>query len=154
MNAMKRISVTGLAGLLILSLGACGKKEEAAPAKGEAKPGATEPAGEAKPAAKPAAAVSDAVLAEAKTLFSQRCTACHGDSGKGDGPGAAALNPKPQNYTDSEWQASVSDEDIAKVIVQGGLAVGKSPIMPANPDLKDKTELVNGLVSIIRDFEE
>ncbi len=151
MNAMKRITTAGLAGLLILSLGACGKKDEA---KGEAKPAATAAKGDTKAEAKPAAVVSEAALAEAKTVFSQRCAACHGESGQGDGPGAAALNPKPQNYTDAEWQSSVSDEDIAKVIIQGGLAVGKSAIMPANPDLKDKTEIVNGLVSLIRDFEK
>jgi len=27
------------------------------------------------------------------------CSPCHGTSGRGDGPAAAALNPKPANYT-------------------------------------------------------
>src|SRR5262245_1347901 len=36
-----------------------------------------------------------AVAAGKKLTVDEACTACHGDSGKGDGPGAAALNPKP-----------------------------------------------------------
>ncbi len=87
----------------------------------------------------------------ARDLFKQRCVACHGDGGKGDGPGAAALTPKPRNYPDKAWQASVKDEDIKKVILQGGAAVGKSPAMPANPDLEGKPEL-DGLVAIVRAF--
>jgi mono/diheme cytochrome c family protein len=39
-------------------------------------------------------------LAAGKKLTADKaCTACHGETGKGDGPGAAALNPKPANWT-------------------------------------------------------
>jgi high-affinity iron transporter len=31
-------------------------------------------------------------------LFAQRCAACHGRSGHGDGPAAAALNPRPADF--------------------------------------------------------
>lgn len=77
---------------------------------------------------------------------------CHGQSGKGDGPGAAALNPKPRDYTNAEWQKTVTDDEIAKIIVQGGAAVGKSPNMPANPDLASKPQVVQGLVKVVRSF--
>ena len=77
---------------------------------------------------------------------------CHGAGGHGDGPGAAALNPKPRNYTDAAWQKSISDEAIAKIIVSRGAAVGKSPSMPANPDLASKPSVVSGFVSIVRSF--
>lgn len=86
-------------------------------------------------------------------LFKSRCVVCHGDAGKGDGPGAAALTPKPRAFGDAEWQGTVSDEAIAKIIVAGGAAVGKSPAMPPNADLKDKPEVVAGLVEIIRNFK-
>lgn len=79
---------------------------------------------------------------------------CHGQSGKGDGVGAAALNPKPRDYTNAEWQKSVTDEDIAKIIVQGGAAVGKSPNMPSNPDLASKPQVVQGLVKVVRSFAQ
>jgi mono/diheme cytochrome c family protein len=88
----------------------------------------------------------------AKEIFDSRCAACHGTSGRGDGTAAAALNPKPRNYTDSAWQASVTDEQIRKTIVLGGAAVGKSPIMPGSPDLDSKPEVVEGLVKIVRGF--
>ena len=89
---------------------------------------------------------------DAHDLFKSRCVPCHGEGGKGDGPGAAALNPKPRNYTDKAWQASVDDERIKKTILYGGAAVGKSPIMPASPDLDSKPEVVEGLVKIVREF--
>src|SRR5712691_9340735 len=74
---------------------------------------------------------------EAKALFKMKCVVCHGDSGEGNGPGAAALNPKPQNYADPAWQAKVTDDEIRKAILEGGAAVGRNPAMPPNPDLKN-----------------
>ncbi|MCP4444401.1 MAG: cytochrome c [Myxococcales bacterium] len=126
-----------------------GSAEPAATPAAKGTPAKAAPKADTKPVA--AAAADDE---GAKALFAARCTACHGDSGKGDGPGSAALNPKPQDYTNAEWQASVTDEDISAAIVKGGLAVGKSAIMPANPDLKNKPAVVKGLVNMIRDFEE
>ena len=89
---------------------------------------------------------------EARELFASRCATCHGASGRGDGPGAANLDPKPRNYTDLAWQKSVTDEQLGNIIVKGGLAVGKSPLMPPNPDLEDKPQVVQGLVGIVRSF--
>ena len=90
--------------------------------------------------------------AKANEIFKSRCAACHGNEGRGDGPGAAALNPKPRNYHDKDWQAKVSDEDISKTITYGGAAVGKSPMMPGNPDLDSQPQTVAALVRIVRDF--
>ncbi len=89
---------------------------------------------------------------KAQTMFNERCAACHGTEGKGNGPASAALNPKPRNYTDKAWQASVTDEQLRKTILMGGAAVGKSPIMPASPDLDEKPEVVDGLINIVRRF--
>lgn len=89
---------------------------------------------------------------ETKDLYAGRCVTCHGTDGKGGGPAAAALNPKPRDYTDKSWQASVTDEQLKKAIVGGGPAVGKSQLMPPNPDLESKPEVVSGLVGLIRSF--
>jgi uncharacterized membrane protein len=89
---------------------------------------------------------------EAKTIFLQRCTLCHGAKGLGDGPAAAALNPRPRNYTDAVWQKSVTDDQLRAVIVGGGAAIGKSPLMPANADLKEKPQVVDELVRMVRAF--
>ncbi|MFT3768233.1 MAG: hypothetical protein QM820_22510 [Minicystis sp.] len=93
-----------------------------------------------------------ASAAEANEMFGSRCGPCHGANGKGDGPGAVALNPKPRDYTDAAWQKSVTDDQLRKTIVMGGAAVGRSPMMPASPDLESKPEVVEGLVKIIRGF--
>jgi cytochrome c553 len=123
----------------------CGKKSE----EPEPSPTVTEGTGTGAP---PASAIAQSAAQEATALFKSLCSTCHGESGKGDGPGAVSLDPKPRNYTDKTWQASVTDEQIAKTIVLGGAAVGKSPLMPPNPQLRDKPLVVSELVRIIRGF--
>jgi cytochrome c553 len=88
----------------------------------------------------------------ARALFQQTCALCHGADGSGNGPMAAQLNPRPRNYTDPTWQASVTDEDLKAIIVGGGAAVGKSNSMPPNPGLKDDPVMLDGLVKLIRGF--
>jgi hypothetical protein len=125
------------------------KAASAAPAS--AAPASAAPASAA-PSEAPAAAAAGPEDAEAATLFAQRCASCHGAEGKGDGAAAQALNPKPRTFTDAEWQKSVSDEHLTKVIVEGGMAVGKSPLMPPNPDLasEEKKPVVAALVKLVR----
>ncbi len=123
--------------LLALAASACGKKETAS---------STASTGEPATAASPEAA--------AKKYFAMKCEVCHGKTGAGDGAGAAALDPKPRNFSDAAWQGEVTDEHIAKVIVEGGAAAGKSAAMPPNPDLKGKDDQVKELVKLIRGFKK
>jgi uncharacterized membrane protein len=106
----------------------------------------------AAPAPAPAATAGEdpAISPEVRSFFLARCATCHGATGKGDG---VALVPKPRDYTDHAWQAAITDEQLRKVILEGGAAVGKSPLMPANPDLADKRELLDGLVRLVRSFD-
>jgi len=53
----------------------------------------------------PVAKNDEAVAAGKKLTVDKACTACHGDTGKGNGPGAAALNPKPADWTSAKVQA-------------------------------------------------
>src|SRR5262245_60482839 len=97
---------------LVLALGAgCGKSEQPAD---QGDQGTAAPAG-------------PSPTEEARTLFHTVCATCHGEDGTGNGPGAAALNPKPRNYTDKAWQAKVGDDEIKRAILGGGGAVGLSP---------------------------
>jgi cytochrome c553 len=90
---------------------------------------------------------------QAAAMFRDTCSLCHGINGMGDGQMAGSLTPKPRNYTDAAWQASVTDDDIKKIILEGGQAVGKSPNMPAQKaQLGNKPEVVDALVRIIRGF--
>jgi mono/diheme cytochrome c family protein len=57
------------------------------------------------------------------------CTACHGTSGRGDGPAAVALPVKPKNLADGKYLKTLTDEYLFKVIKEGGVSVGKSGLM-------------------------
>ena len=89
---------------------------------------------------------------EAAAKWDNLCVSCHGKKGHGDGVAAASLNPKPASFGDAAWQKSVTDEHLTKVIVEGGAAAGKSALMPANPDLADKPEVVKELIAKIRSY--
>ena len=90
--------------------------------------------------------------AEALSIFAERCAVCHGVDGDGAGPAAASLNPKPANFRSRKWQSSMSDERIAKIIVNGGTSVGLSASMASNPDLEGQPDVVAALVEHIRKF--
>jgi mono/diheme cytochrome c family protein len=132
-------SKIGIAFILCSAVVACSKSEPA--------PAPPQPAQQAPAAPAPAASAETP-----QDVFKTRCVMCHGESGKGDGAAAVALNPKPRDYTNLEWQKSVTDDQIKKTITGGGASVGKSPIMPAQPDLASKPEVLDGLVKIIRAF--
>lgn len=126
--------------LAVALLGACGKNEKPPPSSNvsftqESAPPSKQGAGDA-----------------ARNYFAQTCALCHGMDGTGNGPAATSLNPKPRNYTDPNWQASITDADIKKIIVVGGQGVGKSPSMPPNPGLAGNDAMLDGLVKIIRGF--
>lgn len=92
---------------------------------------------------------ADPVAGKAK--YETLCVGCHGVSGKGDGPAAAALNPKPRNYTDKKYMGTMKDEDIFKITKEGGAAVGKSQLMPAwGAALSDQD--IRNIVAYIRTF--
>ena len=103
------------------------------------------------PATQPVAVAAAPPAESAQEIFKNRCSPCHGPGGRGDGPASAALNPKPRNYADAAWQKSVTDDQIKKTILYGGAAVGKSPVMPSQPDLESKPEALAGLVQLIRE---
>src|SRR5882724_9166300 len=69
--------------------------------------------------------------AKGKEVFAAKCTPCHGQTGHGDGPGAASLEPKPRNLTDARYLSALPDELLFKTISEGGAAMGKSPYMPS-----------------------
>lgn len=101
-----------------------------------------------------ASGIPASAIAEADSVYATRCATCHGATGRGDGPGSSNLNPKPRDYSDAEWQKTVTDEEIEKTIVYGGAAVGKSPLMVANPDLASKEDVVKALREKVRAFAQ
>lgn len=69
-------------------------------------------------AAPPAPPTAEAA-AKAKTTFMTTCSPCHGPKGHGDGPAAAALNPKPRNFTTDTMKNGDKVEDVFKSISEG-----------------------------------
>ncbi len=123
---------------------ACGQEaEKAAP-----------PAPAKAPATAAASGPSQADRDEAKDIFVARCALCHGVSGAANGLNSEGLKPQPRNFQDPEWQASVTDAYIEKIIVEGGAAVGKSAVMPPNPDLAGKPEVVAALRAYVRHLKD
>ena len=86
-------------------------------------------------------------VAAGKVLFMSACVPCHGPEGKGDGPASVSLNPKPRNLTDAARMATVSDRLIYELVSRGGIAVGKSPQMPAFPL---SPEDINNIIAFVR----
>lgn len=84
-----------------------------------------------------------------KAVYTEHCLKCHGEKGKGDGPSAKKLKMKMADYTNVEAMAKFSDEDMKKITLAGGEAVGKSKLMP---DYKDKlsAQQVADVVEFIR----
>jgi mono/diheme cytochrome c family protein len=127
----------------------------AKPASGKAKPAlalAAKPAAAATTKPVPTNHADGALRAEARAVYAGRCVPCHGASGRGDGPAGGALTPHPRNFTDKAWQATVNATYIEKVISNGGPAVGKSPLMPAQADLANNPGLLHALALYIQDF--
>ena len=125
--------------LALLALAAC----EDRPQQGSVGP---------KSSAPPAAKAPETPAHEAQALMNDRCAMCHGPTGKGDGPSGLTINPKPRDFTAKEWQKSVTDTQLTAIIVKGGPAVGKSALMPPNPDLEGKPEVVGALVQLVRGY--
>jgi mono/diheme cytochrome c family protein len=65
------------------------------------------------------AGAATASVAVGENVYKQRCVLCHGAGGKGDGPGAAALNPKPRDHTDATYMNTQTDEQLLASIRNG-----------------------------------
>lgn len=149
---------------LVLLAGACSKNSQApdgeplvrraepgeaiAVGKPEQGPGATRTM--PMPVGPMAAVPGGGAGGDGATTFAARCASCHGAAGRGDGMMAAAFAVKPRSFADAAWQQSVTDAQIAAVIVGGSAAAGKSSTMPANPDLAQQPALVDALVRVVR----
>ena len=103
----------------------------------------------AAPSPSGAAGKGDPKAGQAK--YDLLCSSCHGATGKGDGPAAVALNPKPRSLADAAYMKTLTDDALFKVIKDGGAAVGKSPLMPAwggqlkDPEIWDVVAYVRSL---------
>ncbi len=55
-----------------------------------------------------------------KSLFTVQCASCHGEAGKGNGPAAAALTPRPRDFTDTgHWKNGRKPTMVFKTLKEG-----------------------------------
>jgi mono/diheme cytochrome c family protein len=81
-------------------------------------------------------------------LYKRYCSGCHGPDGRG---GAHTFMPHIQNLTRRDYIEFIPDGFLFTVIAEGGVAVGKSSMMPAwkatlsEQDIKDVIAFIRTL---------
>ncbi|HEX6202885.1 MAG TPA: ABC transporter permease subunit [Thermoanaerobaculia bacterium] len=136
-TAMKAALAVLAAVAALVLFAACSAEGPGAAAAAEAEPGTT--------------VVTAAMLDQGRATYMANCAPCHGTAGKGDGPGAANLDPKPRDHTDPDYMSTLSDEQIAKTVQYGGAISGK-PQMPSAPHIRGAE--LESLVAFVRSLSE
>jgi mono/diheme cytochrome c family protein len=62
---------------------------------------------------------SDAALQSARSVYSEKCAHCHGDTGKGDGPDAGSHDHAPPNFTDVSRMRAITDGELFYKLTEG-----------------------------------
>ncbi len=75
---------------------------------------------------------ADSIIA-GKAIYFANCLACHGVTGKGDGPAAAACNPRPKDLSDPKITSQTDGELFWKI------TEGRKP-MPSYDKLLSETQ--------------
>ena len=107
----------------------------------------------------PLAASAAGDAAAGKVIFTTNCATCHGDTGQGNGPLGASLNPPPRDFTKAQFKFDTdkdgktgTDADLKNVIQKGGMAFGGSPLMAPWPQLSEPD--IANLIAYIRTFHK
>lgn len=90
-------------------------------------------------------------LGAARETFIELCSICHGTGGKGDGPSAAGLNPRPADFTNCSTMQAQSDASLFTIIKRGGQSAGRSTVMPAWGEALSDGQ-IRDLVAVVRGF--
>jgi mono/diheme cytochrome c family protein len=87
------------------------------------------------------------MMERGKTLFAQNCATCHGEKGAGDGPAAAATNPKPRNFAiQAGWKNGSTLTGIYKTLGAGIPGSSMAAFDTLTP--KDRMSLVHIVRSV------
>ncbi len=81
--------------------------------------------------------------------YNTYCVQCHGMQGNGMGVNIRDMSVQPRDHTDAKAMSARSDDDLFKVIKEGGLSVSKSALMPPWGSTFTDSE-IHGLVKYLR----
>ena len=85
----------------------------------------------------------------AKDNYRTYCTQCHGMDGNGKGINIRDMSVQPRDHTDAKAMSGRSDDQIFKVIQEGGPSIDKSVLMPPWGDTFSDDE-IHDLVAHLR----
>jgi mono/diheme cytochrome c family protein len=89
---------------------------------------------------------NEKVATYGQKVYKANCAICHGDAGKGDGAGGAALNPKPRNFIEGKWTQGNGVTDHFKVVANGIAGSSMAPF--GHLKLSDRWAVVQYIESI------
>lgn len=69
-------------------------------------------------------------LSEGARIYLERCAACHGNEGRGDGKMAEMFPVPMPDFTDAERMRTQNDAALKEIISVGGGPLGRAPFMP------------------------
>ena len=62
---------------------------------------------------------SKVAIESARSIYLDKCSECHGDAGKGDGPQGKMYDPAPGNLTDAKHMSTLTDGELFYQISEG-----------------------------------
>jgi len=87
----------------------------------------------------------------AKDNYKTYCVQCHGLEGSGNGINVADMSTQPRDHTDAKEMSARTDQELFKVIKEGGQAITKSVLMPpwsstlSDEEIKDLVKYLHHL---------
>jgi mono/diheme cytochrome c family protein len=80
-----------------------------------------------------------------RRVFVERCAPCHGDTGGGDGPAAAAITPPPRNFRDPVFWRGRTEQQLRVVVRDGKPGTMMAPFQGVLSDAE-----IDGVVAYLQ----
>lgn len=91
--------------------------------------------------------LNESTIQAGRKLFQRSCMPCHGQSGRGDGPAAFALNPKPKDLSDTERMRNMTDGELFWKVSEGR---GNMPSFADAHTDEERWQIINYLRALAR----